>query len=77
MPLNVDIRINTSLIGRLRVNRLEPLEEGQDHYMYLATYAERETGRFFEAEFVHNRSEGAEVCVEKALTALREASHGG
>lgn len=77
MPLNVDIRINTSLIGRLRISRMEPLEEGQDHYMYLATYSERETGRLFEADFVHNRSEGPEVCVEKALAALREASHGG
>lgn len=71
MPLSIEIRINSHLIERVNVGRLEQLEEDDREYVYNAWVEGRSTEN---ATFLHNYSHGARVCAQKALEALgREA----
>lgn len=76
MPIHVDIAINERLITRVHIARMEDLR-GEDHeHIYSVVQSEQPPYAIDYAKgalFTHYYNEGAEVCVEKALVALRES----
>lgn len=68
MPLSVEVKINGTLIGNLHIGRAEFLADHQQVSTYLVSGSSTfSDGRV--AEFKHKYSDGALVCVQKALEA--------
>lgn len=74
MPLHVEIRVNSALISKIHIGRIEGGTEPDNVNKYIALVGEEplrmddwlERG----VEFQHRYGDGAEVCVRKALQAL-------
>lgn len=76
MPLHVRMSINNQIIDRIHIARMEALGDHEAYYKYsvVNTDLPHEFINYDEGvEFTHRYSDGAQVCVEKALRALREA----
>lgn len=76
MPLHIEARINERRIGVLHIGRVEELRDQHTEYTYKVVLGitpdepvEWGTG----ITFTHRYSDGAWVCVAKAVDALREA----
>lgn len=74
MPLHVDIRVNANLISRIHIGRIEGGTNPDDINTYRAVLGEQPTSyeEWFDrgAEFIHRYGDGAEVCVQKGITAI-------
>jgi hypothetical protein len=73
MPIHVEIRINHELIDTIHIGRMEELKGRDQSHQYLVT--NKTTKSMVDwtdpnaVEFEHNYSEGAHICVAKALEA--------
>ena len=77
MPIHVEIKINEKLINTLHIGRLEGGTGSQDVNSYLVVEGQRPTGvdDWHRGEtFSHKYGDGAEVCVMKAIEAIRRNS---
>jgi hypothetical protein len=72
MPLHVEIRINSQIIETLHIGRLEGFRGRDQKHQYVVNSPEGTV-----AVFEHLYSDGARVCVERALAALAEKNGGG
>ena len=82
MPLNVEIRLNGKFIDIIHIGRRERLTGLDEEYTYVVTDKEypqtlwegkpRSYSPNFEGgiEFTHRYSDGARICVMKALQAI-------
>lgn len=74
MPLHVDIKINEKLIDQLHIGRMEALYSAVQISTYRVVQGIYDSWAVpFETgvEFQHQYDQGALVCVEKAIEALR------
>ena len=74
MPLHVEIKVNNTLINTLHIGRFKGGARPDDINTYLVVEGERpqEASDWFEgAEYEHRYGDGAEVCVMKAIQALK------
>lgn len=74
MPLHVDIRVNANLISRIHIGRMEGSTDADSQNTYMAVLG-NEPVRYEDwttrgVEFTHRYGDGAEICVQKAITAL-------
>jgi len=73
MPLHVEIRINQELIDTIHIGRMDELKGRDQNHRYLVT--NKTTKSMVDwtdpnaVEFEHNYSDGAHICVSKALEA--------
>lgn len=74
MPLHVTISINDTPIEQLHIGRLDKLYSNVQVSRYVAMTGEYEPRPEdeWDVEFEHKYSDGALVCVEKALRALNK-----
>lgn len=74
MPLHVDIRVNANLISRVHIGRIEGGTKPDDINIYRAVLGEQPTSyqEWLDrgAEFTHRYGDGAEICVQKGITAI-------
>ena len=70
MPLHVDIRVNDQHLASLTIGRTEEFKGQHHEHEYMVVRNQDFTSM---ARFTHTYSDGAEVCVERALQALRSA----
>lgn len=68
MPLHVEIRINDDVLHTLTIGRLEPFKGRDVEHEYMVVRDQEFTTV---STFKHLYSDGAELCVERALQALR------
>jgi hypothetical protein len=76
MPLHVRIAINDAEIETLHIGRIEPLASTMSEHFYLVTDEEISEGHpnwAIGREFKHTYSDGALICVRKAIDALLES----
>jgi hypothetical protein len=74
VPIHVEIKINEQLINTLHIGRLEGGTGPQDVNSYLVVEGQRPKGvdDWHRGEtFSHRYGDGAEVCVMKAIEAIR------
>lgn len=75
MPLHVDIRVNDELINQLHIARVRGGTAPDDINTYLVIYGYRPTRledwHVDGIPFEHRYGDGAEVCVMKAIEALK------
>lgn len=74
MPLHVEIRVNSNLISKVHIGRLEGSTDPDSVNTYVAVMG-NEPLRMDDwldrgVQFTHRYGDGAEVCVQKALAAL-------
>jgi hypothetical protein len=77
MPIHVDIRINDALIDTLHIGRADSFGGHEVEHTYLVTNEVNNTRVDWSGdeavEFTHKYSEGAHICVAKALEAWDKA----
>lgn len=77
MPIHVDIRINDALIDTLHIGRSDTFGGREVEHVYLVTNENTNTRVDWAGdnavEFTHKYSEGAYICVVKALEAWDKA----
>lgn len=75
MPLHIDIKVNEQLIDQLHIGRLDQLYSNEQVSQYLVVrgiYPPHAVPYQQEGvSFMHKYDDGALVCVEKAIAALR------
>lgn len=74
MPIHVEIKINEQLINTLHIGRLKGGTGSQDVNSYLVVEGQRPKSAddWHSGEtFSHRYGDGAEVCVMKAIEAIR------
>jgi len=75
MPIHVDIRINETLINTIHIGRIRgnPGEDSINTYMAVEGDRPQTLEEWFEfgVEYEHRYGDGAEICVMKAIEALK------
>lgn len=75
MPLHIDIRVNERLINQLHIGRVDELYSNTQTSEYLVVEGIMKPREVKYGDdgvsFTHKYDEGAEVCVMKAVAALR------
>lgn len=69
MPIHIEVAINDERLHKLTIGRTEEFK-GRHHDHEYIVVVDNDFSRM--ARFTHNYADGALVCVEKALVALRE-----
>lgn len=74
MSLHVEVRVNSSPLGKVHISRLEQLADEQQTSLYVAWLGEYhdKVTPLNSVEFSHKYSDGALACVKKALDALEK-----
>lgn len=74
MPIHVDIRINETLINTIHIGRFRGGTKPDDINLYLAVEGDRPQSLddwVKGVEYNHRYGDGAEICVMKAIEALK------